>query len=543
LLVVHITVMSLALLLFTLLLIGAQAQVYFNSTYNCTQGCSIIDPAIYVGNLLPTPYEKVIFNITGVDASLFAPPNSTYNVTSFLVHNNGSPTYQVSFVIGDNATISVVEELALYQVSLQVNHTGELTVQEDAYFEGGTVANQGHIKITGAEFSQVTVVGTNNATFHFDSFDFENGTIVVSDGNFTSSDTEFELSTINFMNNAPNLGEVDFESVDAQFPVGFYAEEQFVISSSNFTAYFPDALANVSFILAGKNNLTISNLNFNSDKIKINNTGTPYVTFNVKNAASFDGNLTIPGDIIIDSFSNVNFNGTIDLSGGLTADGAFTQIRTAGALKCGGPISLIGSDSSSFTNNSLTVSNAIITAPSIKVERFVIYSRQGITIINSSLINNGSIHIFESSSVIVQGNYTQLPNTTFGAFNLDNTRDRLTNLVVNGTAYIDGDIKYNTSETKNRFTATVIQATYLQGNFSTSQFYGNVDQFKPKLNYTANAVQISINPDQKGTPSWQGIHWWVWLLIGIAALAVVIGLIVLVQVVRRRRRAKYQPVY
>ena len=36
------------------------------------------------------------------------------------------------------------------------------------------------------------------------------------------------------------------------------------------------------------------------------------------------------------------------------------------------------------------------------------------------------------------GNYTQYPNTTFGAYNLDNTKNRRTNLVVTGSAHIDG---------------------------------------------------------------------------------------------------------
>jgi hypothetical protein len=115
------------------------------------------------------------------------------------------------------------------------------------------------------------------------------------------------------------------------------------------------------------------------------------------------------------------------------------------------------------------------------VTNFEFNFRAGSTIINGDLANNGSIRIFESSSVSVQGtinsfspfflfrvspfflfplspfssfpffplhylfctyvfagNYIQVPPSTFAVFNLSNSLTRPTNLVVNGTAYING---------------------------------------------------------------------------------------------------------
>lgn len=526
--------MYLVAVLCTVLLFGAQAQqIHFNNTYNCTSGCFITNQEIYMNNQPPTGESEVYFNVTQLSAVFIAPTNTTFNVTTLQITGKNT-----TLIIEANAIVNA-EEISLNEVHIQVYGT---LVGQQAELEGSTIVSCGHIKITEAELDQSNVFMHNGSQTYFEEFGLENGTIVAHEGsNFTVSDeSEFSLSFLNF-SVSPYLGDVEFESVTAYFPVGFYAENQFIISSSNFSAYFPDALSNVSFILAGKNNLTISNLNFNSDKIKINNTGTPFITFNVNGNATFSGNLTVPGDININPGANVNFNGTINLSGGLTAlsppselsasVASSTQIRVTGNL-IPSNILLVG------YNDSFTVTNAIITTPKLDLEGFLLYSREGTTVINGDIINNGSVFIFESSSVIVNGNYTQLPNTsTFGAYNLDNAKDRPTNLVVNGTAQIDGHIVYNTS-VKKVFTATIISSTYnISGKFATEEFYGDVDTYKPKLQYNNHTVDITINAEEK--PWWQ-LDWWIWLLIGVGVVVILVALILIIRAVRNR--ASYEPV-
>jgi hypothetical protein len=518
----------------TLLLLGAQAQVYFNNSYNCTEGCYINNPAIYIGGLSPTPTDAVFFNITDPTTYLIAPANYTYNVTEFHVWN-------ASLTIEANATITVAHEIYMNNIMLVISENGSLVghaiedeedAETEAEFEAVVLNSHGRVGLFQASFHLSFIIGHNTSRFHFSEFEIENGTIEILQGaEFQVHDeSEFSFSTIYF-ENTPFLGDVEFESVTANFPNGFYAENQYVISSSNFSAYFPDALSNVSFILAGKNNLNVSNLNFNSDKIKINNTGTPFITFNVNNNATFDGNLTVPGEIVINSGAQVTFNGTINLSGGLNADvDSTTQVRATGSLFVGRDISFIGHNE----NNSFVVNNANITASSINLNTFQLRSYSGTTILNGNVTNNGSIHIFESSSVIVHGNYIQVANASFGAFDLDNSNDRPINLVVNGHASIDGAIKFNTSETEKSFVVTVIHATNgLSGNFTTSHFEGDALQFKPQLIVNSSSVQISINPPAK---PWHKQPWWVWLLVGVAAFTVLVLIVIIVRVVRNRAR-------
>jgi hypothetical protein len=100
--------------------------------YSAYLGCSITNPEIYIGKLLPSSDQEVFFNVTEVNAYLFAPSNSTFNVSSLYAWNT-------RVVIEPNASIIVAQELEFYQVHLHVNETGGLIVHEGASFEGMTL--------------------------------------------------------------------------------------------------------------------------------------------------------------------------------------------------------------------------------------------------------------------------------------------------------------------------------------------------------------------------------------------------------------------
>lgn len=522
--------MQLAFFCALLLVIGSSqaAEIFFNNTVNCNIGCAITDPTIYEGGMLPTAEDEVYFNVTSKNSSFTLPANSTFNATAIYMWNT-------SLALAPMAVLSV-PQLSFVGVALFADE-GSAIIAEEVALEESTVSTYGVINVTDFSAENTNLYAFIGSTTVSESFDLEGGTVLFYEGSsFNSSDSGFSSCSVTYYI-VPALGEeAEFDSVTANFPVGFIVTEEFQISESNFTAWFPDALANVSLVLSGKNILNISNVKFGSN-LKFNQTTSPFITFQVSNNATFNGSLSVPGQIVVNSGSNVHFAGNISLTGGIQAAvvGA-TQIDATGILQTGAPISLVGQDG----NNSFSVSSVQLRTPSLILEKFVLLSNSGTTNIQGDLINNGSIYIFENSNIIVGGNYTQLPNTTFGAFDLTKSDNRPANLYVNGVAHLAGYLHYNSSETKKSFTATVLASnSTLLGAFDTNVLIdGDVDSLSPKLTYTANTVQISINP--KGTTSWMGLFWWIWLIIGLGALALAIMLIAFI--VTMRRRAKYEAV-
>eukprot|EP00026_Physarum_polycephalum_P009733 Phypoly_transcript_09867.p1 GENE.Phypoly_transcript_09867~~Phypoly_transcript_09867.p1 ORF type:complete len:328 (+),score=33.23 Phypoly_transcript_09867:280-1263(+) len=304
---------------------------------------------------------------------------------------------------------------------------------------------------------------------------------------------------------------------------------------------------NVTLILSGINYLAVGTINLHSETVMIDNTSNSFTTFKITQA-SFSGNLTIPGEIIsVGSRADISFNGTIAFSGGiqLNSDSRST-ISTIGSLNCGAPITLIGeTGNSEYNANYFVVNNSILSAPSIKVSNFVVDLRAGSILVDNDFSNNGTIRISEPSTVIVLGNYTQHPNATLAFFNLNNTQGRQIDLVVNGTAryaYSKGDLKYNTLATDTTFNVTVITAGEIQGIFATNQFYDQdkytVKKLKATLNYNEDSVQIIIShfSDRRK----KDLDWWVFLLIGVGVVAVLLGIVLVVHVMRRR--VQYQTV-
>lgn len=530
--------MHLPLLCILLFVVGSQAEasVYFNNSVDCSSGCSLPNPNIYEGFLLPTVNDQVYFNVTNQTYSFTLPPNTTFIVSSFSIWNTFLAVNSGSSL---NASESYFYNVIINQYPASTISAEELSLEYSTVFTNGYI----HASDFSAEYTFFSaLIGT---VLESGDFEMEGGTVEFHEGSsFNSSDASFEDVQITFYI-VPDFGEeADFERVTAVLPFGFIVREEFTIYSSNITAYFPNALANVSLVLAGTNNLNISNIAFNPDKIRFNQTTSPYVTFQVSNNASFNGNLTVPGQIIVNSGSNVHFSGNISLTGGIQADvSGATQIDATGILRSDAPITLTGhpDDNNTFVSSySFSVASAsLITPAGLTLDHFILRSNEGTTVIWGPVINNGSVHIFEGSNLIIQGNYTQFPNTTFGVYNLAPTANRSTNLYVNGSAHLDGNLKYNASETTNAFTATIVESSeVLIGNFSTSNLInGDVSELSPKLIFRPHTIDININP--KKTPSWLGLHWWIWVIIGGGAFAVIVIAIV---VVVMRRRASYEPV-
>jgi len=528
-------ILSLLLLLSSFCFVGAQAEeeyiVYFNSTTNCTDGCSITDPTIYEGGILPNSTAEVIFNVTQEYIWLYLPSNETYNVSILTIYGD------IGLDIRTNSTLEG-NELNVHHVWVHIAAGANLIVHEEASFEDHSkLTTNGTVYATAISFDTGYLYGDDNSTFIVsEEFDFENGTVVFSQtAQFSSHETSFSECYVYFFHR-PYLGDVEFEHVDAYFPVGFIVEHQYVISNSNFTAYFPDELQNVNLTLSGPSNLTVSNFIFGSDKIKFNYTGSPFITFKVADNATFNGTLQIPGEIVVDTGSNLVFNGSVNITGGIKVDvNDSTNIQAMGTLDCGQPISLKGN----YGLHSLNIDSAVITAPAILLDNFVLTAIKPSQIVGN-VVNNGSLHIYEHSNLVIIGNYTQSANTTLGIYNIENSAYRAINLFVNGTAHLDGVIRYNSSETKSKYSATILKAGAISGHFSNDIYDAKADGFTPKLHYELDYVNVTITPnDNKKNNKHAGLYWWVWLLIGCGALVVIVSV---VYVVVSRRRSKYQSI-
>jgi len=272
--------------------------------------------------------------------------------------------------------------------------------------------------------------------------------------------------------------------------------------------------------LHGTNNLTISNLNISSNNTIINSTA--YITLNVNDNAVFT-NITIPGPLIVNSGANVTFYGGVGFKGSIYAGGeGGTQINVADDLICNSM--LLGG-----YNNQIALNIANITTQLIKLDGFeMAVIGYWTSIISGNLVNNGSIIFYGNSELFILGNYSQLQNASFSAFNISLGLDRLIiliadSIVVYGT-FTFGIISIHPS------TTTIMSAKNgLIGNISDKPLVLDLfEGYHPSLVYDNQYLSLVINQEHK-------IEWWVWLLVGVGGgLVILVAVGILVRIYKNR---------
>jgi len=163
------------------------------------------------------------------------------------------------------------------------------------------------------------------------------------------------------------------------------------------------------------------------------------------------------------------------------------------------------------------------------LDGFELKFHTGTSINGNVVIKNGNISL--PKGITVQGNYTQLNSTLF-AYGLSS--DGHASLLINGSANIDGSLKYTVA--KKRLVsgdAIVINARQgISGRFVKAEFLGN-PKYTSTPTYSNDSVQVQIGPEIYVRT------WWVWVsaVVGLG-IVIILALACVVMVVKRLKRKK-----
>jgi len=268
----------------------------------------------------------------------------------------------------------------------------------------------------------------------------------------------------------------------------------------------------------------------------------PYVTFTlIGGYFAFTGTWNIPGQIVVES-GNMLLAGNIAITGGLYATMASANIVVSGSLYCGDPVVL---GNTSMPSSFVLTNGSSLTAPIVQIHENFSLSTSANSIFNvSEFINRvGVVYASQKNALTITGMYTQMRNGGLVAYDLDASAGHSAVVRVGSSAFIDGQLKYNTSGAINSRTQfVVVEAKSINGNFSEHAVFGsdeNVKNLDFSISTSNTTITITLSPQVKRV---LGLEWWVWLLIGVGAFVQVVAAVVIARKIILKRRLAYKPI-
>jgi len=221
------------------------------------------------------------------------------------------------------------------------------------------------------------------------------------------------------------------------------------------------------------------------------NLGTSY--FNLTN------NITIPGQIHVTSYLHVA--GNLSLAGVMSAQQA--NISVAGSLYV---------SSLELNLSRLHLSNgAQVHTPQLNLMPKSVLSTLGYpgTIIGN-VSNGGTVAVLSHRSLVVKGNYTQLPGGIFNLIELDPTNTTHTPLIVNGSVFLNGSIGYSVVSGFTSMTTFLVIASYNVSGFYENQPTDRDSDTIGTTTYDGQHVYLKIADVD---PKFWGLEWFMWLIV------------------------------
>jgi len=154
-----------------------------------------------------------------------------------------------------------------------------------------------------------------------------------------------------------------------------------------------------------------------------------------------------------------------------------------------------------------------------------------------SIYSEGVVRLARNRTLSIIGNYTQGPQGVLEIRDLDLANRTSGYVNATGPVQINGKITYSIlypPRSDHEVQMLVVLAPAgVTGQFSGKANFGLIQQ-DSELEYASHSVNLIFNT-KKGDDGGKGSLWWIWLVIGVALVAVV-GLIVLLYVTRHRRK-------